>query len=134
MTELASPLERNVNMEAKLKEQLRQGIAEAVWRHDRAKKITPCDGEPFHPIAMPGFALSLDYNSLHYGGLADAVIDAIEPIIDSLVDKGRKEVVEWLLADDDMPLADEYKYPPKTVAQIKAKLKEWGLLRQEMPK
>lgn len=41
--------------------------------------------------------------------------------------EGIKEVVEWLLEGDDMPLADEYKYPPRTVAQVKAQLREWGL-------
>lgn len=43
---------------------------------------------------------------------------------------GIKKLAEWLLSDDDMPLQDEYKYPPKTVAQVKAKLKEWGIEEQ----
>lgn len=40
---------------------------------------------------------------------------------------GVKEVVDWLLVDDNMPLSDEYKYPPRTVAQIRNKLKDWGI-------
>lgn len=40
---------------------------------------------------------------------------------------GIREVVRWLLEEDDLPLKDEYKYPPKTIAQVRAKLKDWGI-------
>ncbi len=60
-----------------------------------------------------------------YRGMADIVLDNPNIGIKHTVWlEGVRFFSSWLLADDDMHISDNYKYPPRTVAKVKAFLKE----------
>ena len=50
------------------------------------------------------------------------------------IDKGRKEVWEWVLAHKETSLFNKHGNVYIDPEEAEVKLKEWGLLRQEMPK